>query len=180
MDWDNSSSPYSSVDSYFTEKKPDNASLQCVMPKSKTKKCTRKILSITIKRKNIHLSAEDKYGHWWFELGDSTSPNLESYGWWPKDHVGLGATLGGTEGELNGQTNFGGTSTRDPHHGDIADEIFNPVVDCSDQRTDEEIKNCLRSFAQSYSGEWRWTFGAGQNCHTFQEAAMKHCNIRRK
>jgi len=147
MEWDNdNSSPYSSVNSYFTEKKPDNASLQCVMPKPKTKKCTREIKSITIKRihmKNILNKEQKEYGHWWFVLGDPTAPDSESYGWWPKNGAGIMDTFGGTEGELNGQTNFNGTSTRDTHHGDSADETFHPVVDCSDQRTDEEIKNFL-------------------------------------
>jgi hypothetical protein len=125
-----------------------------------------------MKRKHINLFADDKYGHWWFELDGS-----ESYGWWPKYHVGLRDTFFGTEGELNGQTTYGGTPTRDPHQGDSAEEEFHPVVSRSDGRSDAEIKQCLRSFARAYSGEWRWTFGAGQNCHTFQEAAMNHCHL---
>lgn len=135
----------------------------------------REITGITMKRKDIHLSADDKYGHWWFEIDGA-----ESYGWWPKDHVGLKATLGGTEGELNGQSNFGGSAKRDPHDGDgDADQEFHPVVALDDTRTDEQIKTCLRDFANAYSGEWRWTFGAGQNCHTFQRAAMKHCKLQK-
>ncbi len=132
----------------------------------------REIKSITIKRKNIDLFGDDKYGHWWFEIDKK-----ESYGWWPKGGVGLKETLGGTDGELNGQSNFGGSATKDPHHGDKAEEDFHPVVSCDDKRTDAQIKQCLRKFAKSYSGEWRWTFGGGQNCHTFQEAALKHCKL---
>jgi hypothetical protein len=123
-----------------------------------------------MKRKHIHLSGDDKYGHWWLEM-DGT----ESYGWWPKDHVGLTDTFFGTEGELNGQTNFGGTPTADPHQGDSAEEEFNPTVSKDDGRSDDDIKECLRSFANSYSGGWSWPFG--QNCHSFQEAAMKHCRL---
>lgn len=37
-------------------------------------------LSIKVKRKHIHLTGDDKYGHWWTEIGPS-----ESYGWWPKN-----------------------------------------------------------------------------------------------
>gem|GEM_PF-2633134 len=132
----------------------------------------RSISTITIKRKNIHPQADDKYGHWWFEIDGK-----ESYGWWPKKAVGLSETLGGTDGELNGQTTFGGPSTQDPHQGDSADEEFNPMTSNGDCRTDGEIKDCLRSFANTYSGEWRWTVGWGQNSHTFQDAAMKHCRI---
>jgi hypothetical protein len=133
---------------------------QCVAGRSE-------VSSITMKRKHIHLTGDDKYGHWWFEMGD------ESYGWWPKDHVGLKNTFFGTDGELNGQTNFDGDPTQDPHHGDDAEEQFHPTVDCSDPRTDEDIQACLRAFANSYSGSWSWPLG--QNCHSFQEAAMNHC-----
>ncbi len=133
-----------------------------------------------MKRKHIHLTREDKYGHWWFEIGDPTDPNSESYGWWPLGPVGPAGTFAGAQGELNGQTNFRGRPTRDPHHGDDADEEFHPLVPESDPRTDDEIADCLRSFARAYNGEWRWTFGKGQNCHTFQEQAMKHCRLRKR
>lgn len=128
-----------------------------------------------MKRKHINLfSTEDRYGHWWFEIeGD------ESYGWYPSQPVGLIDTLLGTDGELNGQTEYPGTKTEDPHHGDSADEEFHPVTSDDDKRTDAQIQECLRNFSSSYSGEWRWTFGAGQNCHTFQEAAMKHCKLQK-
>jgi len=135
----------------------------------------REIKSITMKRKHINLSENDKYGHWWFEIEDD-----ESYGWYPKKWtVGLKDTLLGTDGELNGQTEYFGTMMLDPHHGDSADEEFHPVTSADDKRTDAQIQECLRNFSSSYSGEWRWTFGAGQNCHTFQEAAMKHCRLQK-
>ncbi len=127
---------------------------------------------ITVKRNHIHLNGEDKYGHWWTELG----PN-ESYGWWPKNPVGLVDTLGGTEGELNGQTSFGGTPTKDPHHGDAGEEVLNVVID--DPSKDENtVKQEMRDFANGYSGEWRWTFGGGQNCHTFQKAMLNNSGVK--
>ena len=147
-----------------------NCARKAVAPK-------RQIKSIKMKRKHIALKGDDKYGHWWLEIGDPLDPNSESYGWWPASGVGLGDTLFGTAGDLNGQAGFGGTAVRDPHHGDPADEEFHPIVPAGDTRSDQEIENCLRDFAGSYSGEWRWTFGFGQNCHTFQDAAMEHCGL---
>lgn len=135
---------------------------------------TRPVKGIVMKRKNIDLGADDKYGHWWFEVDED-----ESYGWWPVKPVGISDTFLGTDGELNGQTTFRGSKIRDPHHGDDAEETFTPIVPQDDTRTDDEIKDCLRRFAGSYSGSWRWTFGSGQNCHTFQEEAMKHCGLQK-
>src|SRR4051812_5262019 len=94
---------------------------------------------ITMKQKHINLSRTDKYGHWWFEIDDASLPTSESYGWWPERRVDLTGTFAGVAGELNGQTDFRGTPTRDPHHGDDADEEFHPVVLASDPRTDAEI-----------------------------------------
>lgn len=37
--------------------------------------------------------------------------------------------------------------------------------------------NCVRDFANSYSGSWSWPFG--QNCHSFQESAMSSCCLER-
>lgn len=54
------------------------------------------------------------------------------------------------------------------------------MVPASDSRTDDQIADCLRQFAQSYTGAWRWTFGKGQNCHTFQDQAMRHCGLRKQ
>ncbi len=133
---------------------------------------TRAVNGVVMKRKHIDPFGEDKYGHWWFEI-DGT----ESYGWWPKNRIGPKETFGGVDGELNGRTTFGGAPTLDPHHGDDAEETFTAVTSLSDTRTDAQIKDCLRRFARSYAGEWRWTFGAGQNCHSFQEAAMQHCGL---
>ena len=126
--------------------------------------------NITIKRKHIHKTGDDKYGHWWIEMG------TESYGWWPKYPVGLWDTLTGVEGELNGQTSFGGKPTTDPHHGDSADETFNPKISSSadcECKTCEETVGCIRDFANAYAGGWSWP--VGQNCHSFQNSAMSSC-----
>src|SRR5579862_9502320 len=139
----------------------------------------REITLITMKRKHIHLTCSDRYGHWWFEIGDPTDPVSESYGWWPLHSVAVKQTLAGVEGELNGQTSFGGEPTRDPHHGDAADQEFHPFVSDNDPRSDEEIADCLRKFAQSFVGEWRWVFGKGQNFHSFQEEAIAHCRLQK-
>lgn len=129
--------------------------------------------NITIKRRNIQLNGDDKYGHWWTEIGDN-----ESYGWWPKSPVGLKDTLTGVPGELNGQTNFGGTLTQDPHHGeDISagvDEIFHPVISSApgcECMSCEDAARIARKFATYvYSGDWSWP--TGQNCHSFQNSLM--------
>jgi hypothetical protein len=143
----------------------------------------RQVSLITMKRKHIKLLRKDgKYGHWWFVIGDPDDPSSESYGWWPgtpDSLLGVKTTFGGVVGELNGQTHFPGTPTRDPHHADDADEEFHPFVAALDIRTDEQIAECLRRFALSYNGEWRWTFGFGQNCRTFQKRAMAHCGLRK-
>jgi hypothetical protein len=131
----------------------------------------RRTLSwMTMKRKHIHLTGDDKYGHWWTEM-DGT----ESYGWWPKYHVGVWDTLFGCEGELNGVTTYGGTATTDPHHGDTGEEEFNPVL--LNSKSDSDVRDDVRTFARSYSGTWRWTFGWGQNCHTFQRSLMDYVGL---
>ncbi|MFA0962777.1 hypothetical protein AB9P05_13325 [Roseivirga sp. BDSF3-8] len=138
---------------------------------SKKKTGTKTALTnITVFRKDIDLGAEDKYGHWWTNLSPA-----ESYGWWPKNPVGLGDTLFGTDGELNGITSFGGSSTKDPHHGDTTGDEYEVFSDGS--KTETQIQADMRSFARAYSGEWRWTFGWGQNCHTFQEDMLKKSNL---
>ena len=137
-------------------------------------KCT----NITIKRNNISLlNKNDKYGHWWTEIGGN-----ESYGWWPKKKpVRPGDVLGGTGGELNGTTYFGGTPTQDPHQiiGDSGEDSFHPFVkdeECVENEC-EKAAECIRKFANSYSGGWAWPYR--QNCHTFQEGAMHQCGLSR-
>lgn len=136
---------------------------------------SKKILcnQIKVKRKNIDLNkseSDDAYGHWWVEfLG-------ESYGWWPMAGVGYKETLFGTDGELNGQSSFGGTPTTDPHHGDNDPNVevysveLSQMGGCSNKTCKDAVDD-FRKFANSYSGKWSWPFG--QNCHSFQEAGLK-------
>lgn len=155
--------------------------------------------SITVKRKEVlwmnilksalglPTSGGDKYGHWWIEF------NGESYGWWPKNPVGLAGTLTGVPGELNGQSYFGGTPTMDPHHGDAADIDFHPnrrdfwwwyklhygsaagtKCKCA---TQDQVKDCARAFANAYSGSW--SYPLGQNCHSFQKEMMEKCCMKK-
>lgn len=124
-----------------------------------------KLDGITICRKDFNLSDQDKYGHWWIEIG-----GIESYGWWPKDGVDFEGTLFGVDGELNGQTTFAGTPTQDPHHGDrSADvQIFDVYGDSS--TSVQEYIDQIRNYANSYNGSWSWPLG--QNCHSFQERML--------
>jgi RHS repeat-associated protein len=156
--------------------------------------------SITIKRKKIlwlsllkskigkTSAPDDPYGHWWFEFDN------ESYGWWPKDGVSLFETLTGVPGQLNGTDRMyeSGISTgnRDGHHGDVGDVEFHPKrknrgklkygtaigTPCGCV-TEFQVKDCLRKFAQNYSGKWSYPWG--NNCHSFQRAAMRDCCIKK-
>ncbi len=155
----------------------------------------RVVRSIKMKRKQLTLSrvlrplltcrpGDVDPGHWWFEIGDPRSPTSESYGWWPSRWPNgwrlLWDILCGVPGNLNGTILFpAGVHNRDPHHGDAADEVFYPAVLLNDGRTDAQIELCLQTFANAYKGKWQWLFGFGQNCHTFQKAAMKHCRLKR-
>ncbi len=85
----------------------------------------------------------------------------------------LAQTLRGVEGELNGQTSFGGTPTQDPHHGDSAEEDYQPVVD--DCTPDQDRKDKIAAFAAAYSGGWSWRFEFGNHCHTFQKQLITEC-----
>lgn len=131
----------------------------------------KELPEVTVYRKDIDLGAEDKYGHWWTEI----TPG-ESYGWWPKYPVGIKDTLLGTEGELNGTTSFGGNSTKDPHHGDTSGDEY--MVYSEDDDSQTKVQDEMRKFAHSYAGEWRWTFGFGQNCHTFQKDMLKQSHLK--
>ena len=152
--------------------------------------------SITLKRKNLKYigaikeditgvdSNDDNWGHWWIELGE------ESYGWWPSRKIAdIKTAIMGVPGDLNGQKTFGGKPTKDPHHGKTADEVFHPQrqesgtmkygvakgkeCNCT---TENDAKDCIRKFAKSYSGEWRWP---DKTCHTFQLEAMSNCCLKR-
>lgn len=116
------------------------------------------------------------YGHWWTKIEDAD----ESYGWWP-DHCPVTAweTFAGTNGVLNGITdpncNALQDPKKDPYHKDTPAFSFKPVL--RGHKTDDMVKNEIRSFATGYSGEWRWTFGAGQNCRTFQVQLMSKVGL---
>ena len=161
------------------------------------------ITSITVKRKRIKWISiirkdllkssktkpgeRDTYGHWWIEFGD------ESYGWWPKYGVSsLEETVFGVEGQLNGMGD-NPNPTRDADHGGQADYQFNPMLYVGNVSStymqygtgrgkectcvnEEEIKDCLRTFARSYTGTWSYPFG--QNCHSFQTEMMDMCCLR--
>jgi len=118
------------------------------------------IPGINVFRKNIDKDGEDKYGHWWIE-----TDNNESYGWWPKYPVNNLNTVIGIEGELNGQTSFGGSRTKDPHHGDRSEGV--EQYDIYGRMTKDEALKALRDYANSFSGSWSWPIG--QNCHSFQD-----------
>jgi hypothetical protein len=136
---------------------------------------------ITIKRNEIDPSGKDKYGHYWIEILDGPDGKpVESYGWWPKyplspDLTGAVKTLGGVQGELNGITSFKGTSTKDPDQGTTAKREFHPKL--MNTLTDQQVLDKIHDFVRSYKGEWRWTFGWGQNCQTFQTALMKNVGL---
>jgi hypothetical protein len=123
--------------------------------------------------KRIPVISKHLPGHWWFEINGA-----ESYGWYPVSTLPV-ALLFGVPGELNGQTNHpGGTATRDPHHGDSAPVMFSPMTQDGDCRSDEQIQDCLRSFAQSYGvSHWDWRWPGAPNCHTLQMDAMNACNL---
>ena len=93
---------------------------------------------------------------------------------------GLGRTVFGVEGELNGVSGFNnGTSTRDPDHNESGDEQYQPVL--NNCRADAAVKECLRQFAQSYAkdygGKWSWKFELGNHCHTMQKRMIAHCEL---
>ena len=122
-----------------------------------------------IKIFRIDMDLPDDYGHWWVEIGSD-----ESYGWWPQFPTGGPGALTGVDGELNGQTHFGGTPTQDPHHGDRwGVNTFNLYT--KDGKTSTGVINSVRNYAKNYSGSWSWPFG--QNCHSFQEGFIEQFNL---
>lgn len=134
-------------------------------------KVFRVVAPIVFKRKQIDPFGDDKYGHWWTEIGG------ESYGWWPSRGVGLMDTIFGVPGALNGVPHFpSGTPTTDPHDGDVADMKFSPVID--DCRSDNDLKDAIRAVARGYSGNWSWFFELGNHCHTFQKKTISAVKAR--
>lgn len=129
----------------------------------------QELLGIRVFRKDIDLfdsnGTGDKYGHWWIEID-----GVESYGWWPEGPVSLGGTLTGVPGSLNAQTNeaWGGTPTRDPHHGDRGPGVNEFKVFSNIPKP--QALSIIRGFAGNYSGQWSWPLG--QNCHSFQNELL--------
>jgi len=123
-----------------------------------------------IKVFRIDIDFPSEYGHWWTEIGKN-----ESYGWWPKFPVDKTSTLTGVDGELNGQSYFGGTPTQDPHHGDRYSgvNVFNLYTKDGNDTTG--IISGIRSYAKAYSGSWSWPWG--QNCHSFQNGFIERFNL---
>ncbi len=125
---------------------------------------------ITAKR-NVPLAGRS-YGHWWTELDDE-----ESYGWWPgATSVGLITAIRGTTGVLNGLgATTGGSPTRDPSHGLIADYEFHPLLLIP--RTDDELRIAMRRFASTFTGGWRWSTRPTMNCRLFQLAMFDEVGL---
>ena len=119
---------------------------------------------VTVKR-NLPLTWRS-YGHWWVELDDS-----ESYGWWPAKAAGIVRLVHGSDGVLNG----GASRTVDPNHGLPGDHEFHPVL--IRQRSDDDVRASIRSFAQSFAGEWRWSTRPSMNCRLFQLALFDSIGI---
>ena len=135
-----------------------------------TMRITRILLTVLLKRIPIGVSlaqVDVGVGHWWTEID-----GIESYGWYPAERPGVGGIFG-VPGQLNGRIGSKGTPTRDAHHGEDADYMFHPRI--MNGSSAVAVKNCIRAFARAYSGEWAWPWR--QNCHTFQEAMMKHCGL---
>lgn len=123
---------------------------------------TARVLSFVTVKRNTPLAGRS-FGHWWIEIDDE-----ESYGWWPaRLPVGLRAAIRGVPGVLNGVgVTDDGTPTRDPNHGQLADHEFHPVLVTS--RTDDDVRDTIRSFAAAFTGEWRWSTRPSINCRLFQ------------
>jgi RHS repeat-associated protein len=149
-----------------------------------------KIYYSDVKKMNV---ADDLYGHWWIEIEN------ESYGWWPIKKVGFWETLVGVPGEVNGISTFGGSSTRDPDHGQVPDVMYHPWRNVGLLKSnrlwygplkgdscrcvnEDDIKKCIRDFALKFSrinGEtWSYPFGNGNNCHDFVEKVLAACCLK--
>ena len=130
---------------------------------SQSHECPRVVPFVTVKRNAVVPGRT--YGHWWVEIDGE-----ESYGWWPAaTPLRFRDAIGGTGGVLNGVGSVaGGSPTRDPNHGELADHVFNPVL--IRPWTDDEVRVALRSFASNFTGGWRWATRPTMNCRLFQLA----------
>lgn len=116
--------------------------------------------------------SELEYGHWWVEVDGK-----QSFGWWPASMVSIGETFSGVPGVLNRSRGVGGSATRDPHHGDPADEEFSPSVLNGKSAADikKSIADFSIGFSVKYGSTWRWP--GKYNCHNFQEQMMKDVGL---
>jgi len=87
-------------------------------------------------------------------------------------------TLSGVPGELNG-TYWGGTSTRDAHHGDTPEDSFSPIMlDCE---TAESMAATIRAAAKLYAkthDTWSYRYNFGNSCHTMQQELMDAAGVK--
>ena len=93
----------------------------------------RVVTAVTVQRLRLAPFGEDKYGHWWLEVGDPFDPESESYGWWPAKRVGVIDTLTGVAGSLNGVEEFGGRDFQNPPP---RDERLPPTLGPRPKRSD--------------------------------------------
>ena len=116
--------------------------------------------------------SELEYGHWWVEVDGK-----QSFGWWPASMVSIGETFSGVPGVLNRSRGVGGMATRDPHHGDPADEEFSPSVLNGKSAADikKSIADFSIGFSVKYGSTWRWP--GKYSCHNFQEQMMKDLGL---
>lgn len=137
---------------------------------SEARATPRELTFITAKR-NVPLAGRS-YGHWWIEMDDH-----ESYGWWPSQlPLRFRDVLRGVPGVLNGiGVADDGTPTRDPHHGDVADYEFHPIL--IQPRTDKEVRAVIRRFARTFTGEWQWSTWPTMNCRLFQLALFEAVDL---
>jgi hypothetical protein len=160
------------------EMKPTNGGASAVPGEETVYRLDVARIALFLAIKRIHIQgiwkaaggnkSELEYGHWWIEIEGTTS-----YGWWPLQQVSIKGTFTGVEGALN-RFPKNPHPLRDPHHGDDdAKERFHPRVERGDSAS--AIKACIVGFATSYSGKWSWPWG--QNCHSFQEDLMEHCEL---
>lgn len=133
----------------------------------------------------------DPYGHHWIQIYASLADSInelpsESYGWWPTAGAGFPDLLTGVPGELNGTTNYHGTSTRDPDHGKYPrddtslEDVFFPMVTNGKSAAEykADIKSKAQGFSSAVSDQWSWrTDGGGWHCKTFQAYIMRETKV---
>ena len=127
-------------------------------------------VSITIKLKHVDVGGERQHAHWWLERGGERG---ESYGWWPKnrpEHESFG-----THGELNGITKFGGSSTRDPCHGQLAERSLS--VKLGEGQSVDRLRTQCKVLAGEYTETWRWSFDDGDDARRFPETLLRSLGL---